>query len=156
MIEFLNELFKGKLIIDDLVFGKNDHPGELKDEGGVIFDLHCKDSANNSFLVKVQRGKQENFEDSVFYYAARLISDQIPKGNRKIWNYKLQPLYVIAILEDSIPENTNSEVYVDELSFTRCSTGETSNKLTFKFIELTKFVKSADELVNSLGKWIFA
>lgn len=38
---FLNEVFRGRKHIVDLVYNKNEHPGDLKDEGAAIFDLLC-------------------------------------------------------------------------------------------------------------------
>ena len=40
LIAFLNEVFRGRKHIADLVYNKNEHPGDLKDEGAAIFDLH--------------------------------------------------------------------------------------------------------------------
>jgi len=156
LIAFLNELLLGELVITDLEYGKNEHPGELKEEGGVIFDLHCTDTTGNNFLIEVQRIRQDNFENRVFYYAARLISDQIPKGNRLAWNYEMKPTIVVAILEHSLPENAGNAHFIDELLLVRKSTGKISNKLTFKFIELAKFDKGLSDLRNSLDKWIYA
>jgi hypothetical protein len=41
LIAFLNEVFRGRKLIVDLVYNKNEHHGDLKDEGAAIFDLLC-------------------------------------------------------------------------------------------------------------------
>lgn len=41
LIAFLNEVFRGRKHIIDLEYDKNEHPGDLKDEGNAIFDLLC-------------------------------------------------------------------------------------------------------------------
>ena len=41
LIDFLNEVFRGRKHIVELVYNKNEHPGDLKDEGTAIFDLLC-------------------------------------------------------------------------------------------------------------------
>lgn len=37
LIAFINAVFRSRKQIVDVVFNKNEHPGELRDEGGVIF-----------------------------------------------------------------------------------------------------------------------
>ncbi len=50
LISFLNEVFRGRKHIVDLVYNKNEHPGDLKDEGAAIFDLLCTGDKGEQFL----------------------------------------------------------------------------------------------------------
>jgi predicted transposase/invertase (TIGR01784 family) len=100
LIAFLNEVFRGRKLIVDLVYNKNEHPGDLKDEGAAIFDLLCTSANGEQFLIEVQRGRLGNFKERALFYTSRLISDQAPKGNRSDWAYNLTEVYLIAILED--------------------------------------------------------
>ncbi len=52
LISFLNEVFQGRKHIVDLVFNKNEHPGDLKDEGAAIFDLLCTGDKGERFLSR--------------------------------------------------------------------------------------------------------
>jgi len=49
LIAFLNEVFRGRKVIVDLTYDKNEYPGDLKDEGAAIFDLHCTGAEGESF-----------------------------------------------------------------------------------------------------------
>jgi predicted transposase/invertase (TIGR01784 family) len=83
LIAFLNEVFQGRKLIVDLVYNKNEHPGDIKDEGAAIFDLLCTGDKGERFLIEVQRAKQGYFKERALFYISRLISDQAPKGRRK-------------------------------------------------------------------------
>jgi predicted transposase/invertase (TIGR01784 family) len=82
LIDFLNEVFRGRKQIIDLVYNKNEHPGDIKDEGAVIFDLLCTGDKGERFLIEVQRATQGYFKERALFYTSRLISDQAPKGKR--------------------------------------------------------------------------
>src|SRR5277367_4553342 len=99
LIAFLNEVFCGRKVIVDLVYNKNEHPGDLKDEGGAIFDLLCTGEKGERFLIEVQRGRQGLFKERAVFYTSRLISEQAPKGGRSTWAYNITEVYLIALLE---------------------------------------------------------
>jgi len=82
LIAFLNEIFKGRRFIVDLVFNKNEYPGEISMEGVAIFDLTCADENGAQFLIEVQRGKQKYFKQRAVFYGSMLITSQAPKGKR--------------------------------------------------------------------------
>lgn len=53
LIGFLNELYKGKKYITAILFGKNEYQGEIKEEGGVVFDIVCTDADGSKFIIEV-------------------------------------------------------------------------------------------------------
>src|ERR1700719_2439578 len=63
LIAFLNEVFRGRKHIVDLVYNKNEHRSDLKDEGGAIFDLLCTGVNGDQFIIEVQRGRQRRFKE---------------------------------------------------------------------------------------------
>ena len=99
LISFLNELFRGHKRITDLVYNKNEHPGDNDEIGGAIFDLLCTGHDGENFLIEVQRSSQTNLKQRMLYYASRLISDMAPKGKRKEWNYAISEVYVIVLMD---------------------------------------------------------
>ena len=52
-IPFLNEIFKGRRFIADLVFNRNEYSGEISMAGGAIFDLTCTDENDSQLLMEV-------------------------------------------------------------------------------------------------------
>lgn len=156
LIAFLNEIFKGRKHIVDIVYNKNEHPGELKNEGGVIFDLTCTGDQGERFIIEIQRGKQENFKERATFYASRLISDQAPKGKRSDWKYQLTEVYLIAIMDDFTFQNVPNGKYLHNIRMCDVDTGELFyDKLGYTFIELCNFVKTEDELETDLDNWLY-
>src|SRR5690606_37874845 len=95
LIDFLNELFKGRKIITDLSYNKNERTGFGPSSRRMIFDLTCTGPEGEQFIIEVQRIKQTFFKDRAVYYSSRLISEQAPKGSH--WNYSLKEVYFIGI-----------------------------------------------------------
>lgn len=156
LIAFLNEVFRGRKEIKDLVYNKNEHVGDTVYEGGVIFDLTCTGNDGERFIIEVQRGKQENFKQRALFYTSRLISEQAPKGKRSEWNYNVQEVYLVALLEDFVLEGSPETEYLHDICLCNRDTGKIFyEKLGYTYIELIKFVKTDPELETELDKWLF-
>ena len=156
LIAFLNEVFRGRKHIVDLVYNKNEHHGDLKDEGAAIFDLLCTGEKGEQFLIEVQRGRQGNFKERALFYTSRLISDQAPKGWRSEWAYNLTEVYLVALLEDFTLQISPGREYLHDIYLCNRETGEIFyDKLGYTYIELRKFVKEGPELETDLDKWLY-
>ena len=156
LIAFLNEVFRGRKVIADLVYDKNEHPGDLKNEGAAIFDLLCTGKDGEKFLIEVQRGRQGNFKDRALFYTSRLISGQAPKGRREEWAYNLTEVYLVALLEDFTLQINSGVEYLHDICLCNRDTGEIFyDKLGYIYLELNKFVKGEAELVTDLDKWLY-
>jgi len=58
LIDFLNQLFFGEHDIEDITFLNPIQTPETLDDRGIVFDVHCKDSNGNLFVVEMQTGAQ--------------------------------------------------------------------------------------------------
>jgi conserved hypothetical protein (putative transposase or invertase) len=156
LIDFLNGVFRGRKHIVDLVYNKNEHPGETVNEGGAIFDLTCTGNDGEQFIIEVQRGKQGNFKQRAIFYTSRLVSEQAPKGKRSEWAYDVKEVYLIALLEDFSLDVGNDPAFLHDICLSNRETGKVFYEgLGYIFIELTKFVKTEAELDNDLDKWLY-
>ena len=156
LIAFLNEVFRERKHIVDLVYNKNEHPGDIKDEGAVIFDLLCTGNNGERFLIEVQRAKQGYFKERALFYTSRVISDQAPKGKRNTWHYDIAEVYLIALLEDFTLEDSPEDSYLHDICLCYRNTGEIFyDKLGYTYIELSKFVKADTELESDLDRWLY-
>jgi len=153
LIDFLNELFKGKKVITDLIYNKNEHSGPVPESRKMIFDLTCTGQDGQLFIIEVQRIRQQYFKDRAVYYCSRLIHDQAPKGDK--WDYSLKEVYFIGLmdfaLEDSDPADCIHHVH---LSYAQ-SGKKFYKKLGLIFIEIPKFTKTEKELKTGVDKWLF-
>src|ERR1700712_3150845 len=156
LIAFLNGVFRGEKHIVDLSYDKNEHPGDVSQEGAAIFDLLCNGINNEQFLIEVQRGRQGNFKERALFYTSRLISNQAPKGKRSKWAYNLTEVYLVALLEDFTLQISDGKEYLHDICLCNRETGEIFyDKLGYTYIELRKFVKEEPELVTDLDKWLY-
>jgi predicted transposase/invertase (TIGR01784 family) len=156
LIDFLNGVFRGRKHIVDLVYNKNEHPGETVNEGGAIFDLTCTGNDGEQFIIEVQRGKQGNFKQRAIFYTSRLVTEQAPKGKRSEWAYNVKEVYLIALLEDFSLDAGNDQEFLHDICLSNRETGKVFYEgLGYIFIELTKFVKTEAELDTDLDKWLY-
>jgi len=107
LIDFLNELLKGKKVITDINYNKNEHSGPVSESRKMIFDLPCTGQDGELFIIEVQRIRQQYFKDRAVYYCSRLIHDQAPKG--KDWDYSLKEVYFIGIMDSVLEDSALSE-----------------------------------------------
>jgi len=115
-----------------------------------IFDIYCTDKNNNHFIVELQRSKQKYFKDRSIYYTSFPIQQQEEKGD---WNYRLDKIYFIALLEFNMDEDEN---YIKKVSLH----DEYTNKkfydnLVYYYIETKKFKKRESELSSQLDYWLY-
>src|SRR5690606_32844080 len=156
LIDFLNGVFRGRKHIVDLVYNKNEHPGETVNEGGAIFDLTCTGNDGEQFIIEVQRGKQRYFKQRAIFYTSRLVTEQAPKGRRAEWAYNVKEVYLIALLEDFSLDTDNDPAFLHDICLSNRETGKVFYEgLGYIFIELSKFVKTEAELDTDLDKWLY-
>ncbi len=155
LIAFLNSLLPDDAgIIADLSFMPTEQTGRSAYDRRAIFDLHCKNKRGDTFIVEMQRAKQNYFNDRSVFYASFPIQQQAKKG---AWDFCLKPVYMVGILDFIFDEDQASrDVVHHEVKLMDRSTGQVFyNKLTFIYLELPKFRKSVDELVNDFDKWCY-
>lgn len=153
LIDFLNELLKGRKVIADLVYNNNEHPGPRPQSRRMIFDLTCTGPDGEQFIIEVQRIHQQYFKDRAIYYTSRLIHDQAPRGGD--WDYALKEVYFIGLM-DFVFDDSEAKEYLHRISLRYEKSGkEFYKKLGFIFIEIPKFTKPEGELKTGVEKWMF-
>ena len=130
LISFLNALFEGRR---------------------AIFDVYCTTDKGDHIIVEMQNVDQDYFADRMVYYSTFPIREQAKRGD---WDYKLNPVYTIGIL-NFIFDKSSDDVH-HEAKLMNVATKEVFyDKLSFITIELPKFNKKEDELVTLYDKWLF-
>jgi predicted transposase/invertase (TIGR01784 family) len=122
----------------------------LSGEKSSIIDVRATDKKGITFIVEMQVAEPDGFDKRVLYYTSKDYAGQINSGD----DYPLlRPVYFIGIL------NFNyfiGEDYLSSHSIIDEATGENGFKdLKFRFIELKKFNKKANELKSIIDKWTF-
>ena len=151
LIDFLNALLDDlKYPIIDIEYRNLEKLGLNIIDRKAVFDIYCTDTNNDHFIVELQRSRQEFFKDRSIYYTSFPIQAQAKKGD---WNYRLDKIYFVALLEFNIDDESN---YIKKVSlFDEYTKSKFYDKLTYYYIEMPKFKKTEKELSNRLDEWLY-
>ena len=155
LIDFLNSLFDGEQVVKDVTYLDSEHVGDVHSERKAIFDVYCENEKGEKFIVEMQNASQQYFKDRSLYYATFPIREQAQKGG--LWNYELKHVYVVALLNYDMTEPSFAKDTINhDIGLLDKQTHKVFNdKLTFKYVEISKFDKSIEELKSNYDKWIY-
>ena len=155
LIDFLNSLFNGEQVVKDVTFLNSEHVGDVHTDRKAIFDVYCENEHGEKFIVEMQNAYQTYFKDRSLYYATFPIREQAQKGEG--WNYKLKHVYVVALLNYDMSDPAFSDDTINhDIGLLDKQTHRVFNdKLTFKYVEISKFNKRIEELKTNYDKWLF-
>jgi predicted transposase/invertase (TIGR01784 family) len=153
LIAFLNDVVGTD--IQEVTYLPTEGLGDYIEERTAIFDLLCTTKSGEYFIVEMQLGKQTFFRDRALLYTSHIIRKQAPR--KKNWNYKLNRVYLLAILDFiTFTEKSAQNDVIERVFLYRENTGTLfSDKLNMIFIELPKFDKQPSELQNNTDTWLF-
>jgi predicted transposase/invertase (TIGR01784 family) len=102
----------------------------------------------------MQAGYQRHIVERSLYYAALIIGDQAPRGD---WDFSIDKVYSISILDFNIPRSSfgTGEVRHEAMLVNRDTGRLMSDKLMLIYLEMRNFVKTEDELVTRMDKWLY-
>ena len=86
LIGFLNLMLNPKALIIDVQFMNNESLPVSAEHKGCVFDILCKDTNEDRFLIEIQTAQAVNIVDRIIYYTCRLIDRMGKKGSE--WDYK--------------------------------------------------------------------
>ena len=151
LIKFLNDLIDDlEVPIISIEYRNLEKLGLNIVDRKAIFDIYCTDKNNNHFIVELQRSKQKYFKDRSIYYTSFPIQQQAEKGD---WNYRLDKIYFIALLEFNMDDDEN---YIKKVSLHDEYTHKKFyDNLVYYYIETKKFKKRESELSSQLDYWLY-
>ena len=155
LIDFRNSLFNGEQVVKDVTFLNSEHVGDVHTDRKAIFDVYCENEKGEKFIVEMQNAYQTYFKDRSLYYATFPIREQAQKGEG--WNYKLKHVYIVALLNYDMSDPAFSDDTINhDIGLLDKQTHRVFNdKLTFKYVEISKFNKRIEELKTNYDKWLF-
>ena len=155
LIDFLNSLFNGEQVVKDVTFLNSEHVGDVHTDRKAIFDVYCENEKGEKFIVEMQNAYQTYFNDRSLYYATFPIREQAQKGEGL--NYKLKHVYIVALLNYDMSDPAFSDDTINhDIGLLDKQTHRVFNdKLTFKYVEISKFNKRIEELKTNYDKWLF-
>jgi predicted transposase/invertase (TIGR01784 family) len=148
----LNEILPEKHRITDLTYAKNEQTGLREDSRNAIFDLFCTSQSGEQFIVEMQKAKQNYFRDRSVFYTSFPIQEQAQKGE---WNYKMEAVYLIGILDFTFSEDTAEKQVRHEIQLKDQQCRVFYDKLTYIYLEMPNFNKREEELETNFDKWMY-
>jgi predicted transposase/invertase (TIGR01784 family) len=152
LIDFLNQLLPNRHQIIELNFRNVEGITELSHERKAIFDIHCQTQSGERIIVEMQKAKVNFFKDRSLFYATFPIREQAKRGD---WDFKLNPIYMIAILDFQYDEQEEKQKFLRTINLKDQNGDVFYDKLNFKFIQMPLFKKAENELENHFDKWIY-
>lgn len=152
LISFLNSLLPARHQIADLEYSRSEWQGVSVAERRAVMDLHCKAPDGTSFIVEVQKAKQNWFKDRSVYYASFPIQQQAVQGGT--WDYRLSAVYSIGVLDFVFDDDDKKDV-VHTVKLKNHRNEVFYDKLTFIYLTLPNFNKTLDELDSMLERWLY-
>jgi predicted transposase/invertase (TIGR01784 family) len=153
LIDFLNQLLPNQHQIADLSFRNTEYLPDLPADRKAIFDIYCTAKSGERFIVEMQKAKMHYFKDRSLFYSTFPIKEQAIKGDD--WDFKLQPVYFVAILDFIYDEEQDKKKFFREVAL-KDQDGELFyDKLHFKFLQMPLFVKKENELLSHFDKWCY-
>jgi predicted transposase/invertase (TIGR01784 family) len=143
--------------------------GYIKENRKAVYDVYCMTSGGKRFIVEMQASPQPNFAERELFYMSYPIISQAPKGKitktnrngkrvKSIWDYSLEGVYMIGILDFIMfPEETTENIVTEHVKLVRQKANIVfTDKLELVTIELPKFKKKETELVTLQDKWLYS
>ena len=155
LINFLNSLFDGEQVVKDVHYRNSEHVGDTYSDRKAIFDVYCENERGEKFIVEMQNAFQQFFKDRSLFYSTFPIREQAPAGSD--WNFRLNHVYVVALLNFNMHEEafSHDDISHDVGLLDKKTHRVFNDKLTFKYVEISKFNKSLDELETLYDKWLY-
>ena len=172
LIDFLNQIQDAEYRVESLSYKKSDFLGATELDRKAIFDLYCENSKGEKFIIELQKAKQNYFKDRSVYYSSFPIQEQGQKGE---WNYELQAVFTVGILDFCFDDEQKNEVkvVVEQGRNTKAAaqpkgkvkvvvklmdTEEQTvfyDKLAYIYLQMPNFTKTEEELETQYDKWLY-
>ncbi len=152
LIDFLNSVLPEKHRVKTVTFRNSEGLPEAPIERRAIFDIFCVSESGERFIVEMQKAKEHYFRDRSVYYMTFPIREQAQVGG---WNFQLDPVYFIAILDFVYDEAEERRKLMRNVSLKDQDGDEFYDKLRFIFFQMPLFNKTESELETQQDKWLF-
>lgn len=97
LIGLLNIILMSEIPIVDVEFMNNESLPVSTELKGCVFDIICKDSKGERYLIEMQNQEANNVKERIIYYTCRMIDRMGQRGSQ--WNYKdIKKVYTICMM----------------------------------------------------------
>lgn len=154
-LHLVNALLQGREVIKSLTLLPTEQLGDTEEDRRSVFDIYCENEQGDKIIIEMQKAEQQWFKDRSVYYSSFPIRSQGEKGK---WLFGLKAIYTIGILNFVFDEDKDDENYyhhvVQLMDINKKKVFY--DKLTYIYLEMPKFKKTEEELVDLTDKWLYA
>jgi predicted transposase/invertase (TIGR01784 family) len=152
LLDFLNALLPIETPITSLTLASTEIVRDFTLQRGILFDIRCTDAHDATFIVEMQRLREEYFFDRSVFYASSAIRSQLNKGSG---DFRLKPVFFLAIMDFLLDEPELRRDAIQEISLRNKEGFEAYKKLRFLFVQMPLFTKNLDELASRRDEWLY-
>jgi predicted transposase/invertase (TIGR01784 family) len=152
LIDFLNAVLPIESPIAELTFTQSEQLPDNPTDRKAVFDIACVGQNGESFTVEMQKAKQLWFKDRALFYTAFPILRQ---GQRGDWNFKLNPVYLVAVLDFRYDEAEERQKLYRLVSYKDQDGEEFTDRVKMVFLQMPLFTLAESELHTQKDKWLF-
>ncbi|MDR0725179.1 MAG: Rpn family recombination-promoting nuclease/putative transposase [Prevotellaceae bacterium] len=170
LIAFVNALLILPEPIEDVEYLPLEQLGHSEKTRKAIYDVYVKTTNGQHFIIEMQIVEQSYFIDRMLFYASHSTISQAPKGKititdaqgktvKKKWNYKIDGVYMITILDFVMfKEDIAKDIIIEYVEMVRrIAKLVFTEKYQSVIIELPKFTKTLEELSdNVIEIWLYS
>jgi predicted transposase/invertase (TIGR01784 family) len=158
--DFLNTLLPEKHQIDTLTFHNPERLGDVRTDAALYYDIHCKNSNGEFFIVEMQRTSQNFFINRALYYISDCIRSQDPRpedaADAEV--YKLAPVYFFGVLNytyDGPGTLFKNSLFIRNVDFRDDNHELATDLIRITLVQMRMFTKQAHELKTHQDKWFY-
>ena len=145
LLKMLIDSILPDLHVKTLTLGNQENMDDSPDGKKTVFDIKATTEEGETVVIEMQLAEKKDFNDRLIYYSTYPIREQVRGG---IHNYRLTPLYIIAIMDFSMDGNRTTDSFIN--SFCVRNDSDISKTLTdnvhYVTVELPKFKKEVSDL----------
>ena len=152
--DFLNELLRdtpGFEPVVEITYECSELTKERPEGRNVVYDILCTTEKGHKFIVEMQNGYQPHFIDRSDFYVSRSVYAQGVQGR---WDFKLLPVYFIALMNFTMEELDRRLVVTASLR-DDLTLKPISSKKRYIYIQLPLFDKTQEECKTGFDMWIY-
>lgn len=161
LISFLNALFQGEIVVDDVVYDNVETIPMSEERRGLRYDIYCRTpdesdykKASRHFIIEMQNENQAHFQERAIFYTSYAIYRQGEKGNQ--FDFSLVPVIGIFVMAFDWGKEKKNERMVERKGYLDLDTHEQfCDKVRMYFIKLPLAKKNAEECVTDIDKWTY-
>lgn len=152
LLDFLNALFVGERVINNLSFLDKEQKAMFDGDRSPIYDILCETDSGEKIIVEMQNREHPNFKERMLYYASEAIVRQGEKGTA--WNYDIKAVYVIAFT-NFVMTGYGGRLRIDAVLTDLQQGGLFCDKLRLIYLQMPCFTKETEECESHFERWIY-